>query len=69
MLQRGIQPKSSKLNPAGTFDRDALAAGLPTLENVVRTWETVLARSIGIGAPADGTTAPSAWITDFVVPF
>ena len=69
MLQRGIQPKSSKLNVAGTFDRDALAAALPALGNLVRAWETELARSIGIGAPADGTTAPSAWVTDFVVPF
>ena len=69
MIARGIPPKLSKLNLGGTFDRDALVAGLPAVGGLVKSWETALARSLGIGAPADGATAPSAWLTDFVVPF
>ncbi len=65
----GVDPRKSKLNPAGSFAREQLAVALPEAEEIIRDWEVTLGRTIQIGAPADGKSTPFAWITDYVLPF
>lgn len=64
----GLEPSSSKLNPAGSFAKEQLAALLPESEEIIRHWQATLGRAIQLGAAADGKPTPFAWITDYVLP-